>query len=619
MDIESRLRRCLPLNRLPQGLQNKAVALATLRHYARGETVYLQDASDDRVHYLVAGGVELVWHGRVTRTLSAAHQAALGALDPPGRKRYTVRADQPTTIASFRRIELDRLSEQAERERTTSELEVSEITSARSSDWMIRLLQSELFAALPARNIQQIFARMESLTQHAGDVIVVQGSPGDYYYVIESGYCEVARTIAGGRGQVQLAELGPGAAFGEEALIAGRPRNASVTMLTEGRLMRLARTDFIELILREVLHPLDLAAAIAAVDDGAVWLDVRYPEDRGSGSFAGAENIPVNMLRLHCNRLRKDFHYVLCGDDAEHTAIAAFLLAERGFDVAYLDLGIATALAQEPALLEPAARQPSATVIYLPGSAAGHDAADATIVTPGDNDQTGMAAGSDDSPLDNTITRIAGLYTHAEAARKMNDTLEPDKYADTASGRALADIIEELTEQHDALEDRGAAVEATGHDLDLDLSRSQTAADTAFPGSLLAEFGARIQAEVERQVQTRASTIEAGYRDKLKRMRALTNAEIRHREAAIRRTVARENDDKEQLLRSYYKKLMALANSISRQKAQLVEARRQFEHKLASADQLYRDIEDMRRMLDEQISYLDQQPIEEPPRLSLSL
>ena len=151
--------------------------------------------------------------------------------------------------------------------------------------------------------------------------------------MIEKGYCEVSRGIGSGRGQIHLADLGPGTAFGEEALISNKLRNATVTMLSDGLLMRLEKADFSELILNHVLHEIDFATARTRIAEGGVWLDIRYPEEHAALALPASENVPVNMLRLHSNRLRKDFRYIVCGDDVEQTAIAAFLLGERGFTI----------------------------------------------------------------------------------------------------------------------------------------------------------------------------------------------------------------------------------------------------------------------------------------------
>ena len=623
MDFESQIRRLAPIHRLPQALQDKAVALAEIRTFERGHTVYQQGDGDLNVHYLLARTVELIWHDKVTRRLSAAHKVALRPLDPPGRKRYTVRATDSATAATFKRIALDRLIEQSETFAAEAGLKVSEIATARSSDWMIRMLQSELFSVLPATNIQKIFARMEQIALAADDVVVRQGELGQHYYVIEKGYCEVSRRIASDRGQIHHADLGPGTAFGEEALISNKPRNATVTMLSDGLLMRLEKADFDELILSHVLCEIDFDAACARINEGAVWLDIRYPEEHAEIAFTPSENIPVNMLRLQSNRLRKDLRYIVCGNDVDQAAIAAFLLGERGFMVEHLDTSVAQIIDQHPTLatrsatdVKPAAAP--AVVVTFPG-------AEMTRNELSDNNPT--YGHNDNGPLENTITKIASLYTHEEAKRDMNDTTPTDQFAETATGQALADIIDELSEHHDSLAEPASDKDAT---TEMDHNEQTSLHDGAYAGHeqdvlrdgislVMREMEDKLRHQVARAIEARTSDLEADYRSKLERMRELTNQEIDQKEARLSRELDSEFTEKEQLLRSYYKKLIALANKISKQKAKLQDAKKQFEIKLKSANQLYREVEEMRELLANHIGYLDQEAIEEIPKLSISL
>ena len=64
---------------------------------------------------------------------------------------------------------------------------------------------------------------------------------------------------------------------------------------------------------------------------------------------------------------------------------------------------------------------------------------------------------------------------------------------------------------------------------------------------------------------------------------------------------------------------IALANKVSKQKAQLQNAKKQFEVKLKSANQLYREVEEMRELLAYQIGYLDQEALGDIPKLTISL
>ena len=618
MDNDAHIRAFVPLHRLPRATQDKAVQMAEIRSYSRGQVVYPQGHEDDLVYYLLAGTIELVYHGKITRTLSATHKAALRPLDPPGRKRYSVRVVDNAKVVVFRRAMLDRLVGEADLADDTQsdELEVSEIATARSSDWMIRMLQSELFSALPATNIQRIFARMEQIELKADAVVMQQGSAGDYYYVIEHGYCEVSRSIAAGRGQIHLADLGPGMAFGEEALIANRPRNATVTMLSDGLLMRLGKQDFYELILSQVLRPVSFDAAYEQIGDGGVWLDVRYPEHHAAGAFTGSENIPVNMLRLQSNRLRKDFQYFVCGDDVDQCAIGAFLLAERGFDVAYVNETIAVLGARNPELItrphlvEDAS---NVTVINFPGAEMLRAEAE-----PDDSRD-----GRDINPMENTLNKIAGLSTYAEAKKAMHDTTPIDQFTDTATGRTLADIIDELEQEHDDLVPlEGAQVGLSSAEMDRDLppgAASTQSVRNAAPRDaisvLLAEMETRLRREVAKAVDAKSALVAVEYQTKLARMRELNDEELRQKEIKIRASYAAEYSGKEQLVRTYYKKLIALANKISRQKAQLQEAKKQFESKLASANQLYREVEGMRNLLSDQIVYMEEQALEDIPQL----
>jgi eukaryotic-like serine/threonine-protein kinase len=66
----------------------------------------------------------------------------------------------------------------------------------------------------------------ETRAYAAGQTIVGEGDPGDAAYIIESGHCEVWKTIRNER--VLLRKLGPGEVFGETAVLTRGARTASV-------------------------------------------------------------------------------------------------------------------------------------------------------------------------------------------------------------------------------------------------------------------------------------------------------------------------------------------------------------------------------------------------------
>ena len=223
-------------------------------------------------------------------------------------------------------------------------------------------------------------------------------------------------------------------------------------------------------------------------------------------------------------------------------------------------------------------------------------------------------AGRDINPFENTLNKIAGLSTYAQAQQAMHDTTPVDQFTDTATGRTLADIIGELEQQHDELD--------TTDSLSSTLARLEMDRDTPAGGAprdpislLMAEMEARLRREVAKAVDAKSALVAVEYQTTLARLRELGAEEVRQKEIKIRESYAAEYNEKEQLVRGYYKKLIALANKISRQKAQLQDAKKQFEVKLASANQLYREVEQMRKLLSDQIVSLDEQALEDIPQL----
>jgi len=81
----------------------------------------------------------------------------------------------------------------------------------------------------------------------AGSRVVSQGETPEFFYVIQSGRLRVFRETADGI-QTSLTELGPGAYFGEVALVTGQPRSASVETLTEARLIKVSQVEFDRLL-----------------------------------------------------------------------------------------------------------------------------------------------------------------------------------------------------------------------------------------------------------------------------------------------------------------------------------------------------------------------------------
>lgn len=228
----------------------------------------------------------------------------------------------------------------------TGSFEVTELkadTAATGDDWMSKLLQMRTFQAVPPANLQAMFMRMQEIKVEPGTEIVKQGADGDYFYVIMSGRCMVTREQPNQK-PVRLAELESGSCFGEEALISEAKRNATITALTRGSLMRLSKDDFRKLLNEPLARKLNFAAAKKLVESGkAKWLDVRLPSEFANNNLPGSINLPLYILRMKLQGLDQKLTWIACCDTGRRSSVAVFVLTQKGFDAYVLDKGIPAA------------------------------------------------------------------------------------------------------------------------------------------------------------------------------------------------------------------------------------------------------------------------------------
>ena len=177
---------------------------------------------------------------------------------------------------------------------------------------MTTLLQTNAFHRIPPANIQAIFQRLQRMPCRAGEVVIKQGAEGDYFYIIVNGKCAVTRETPLSREGIKLAELGVGDTFGEEALIAEAKRNATVTMLTDGVLMRLNKQDFRELMNEPLLQWVTPEEARTKIIDRGGALARRAaaerapePRDRGLAQRAAVPDPPEALDARSQQALRR--------------------------------------------------------------------------------------------------------------------------------------------------------------------------------------------------------------------------------------------------------------------------------------------------------------------------
>lgn len=102
-----------------------------------------------------------------------------------------------------------------------------------------------IFGALSEDAIGFLRDRCESVEIEAGADFFVQGEMGDAVFIVSTGRAAVLRAFEDEC--LLLAELGPGCCFGEMALVAISPRNATVRALTDCVALRLRNLALLQL------------------------------------------------------------------------------------------------------------------------------------------------------------------------------------------------------------------------------------------------------------------------------------------------------------------------------------------------------------------------------------
>lgn len=203
-----------------------------------------------------------------------------------------------------------------------------------------RLKNPMVFMHLPFENVVKAFEKMDLVEVKAGADVVVQGEAGDRFYIIEAGSAEVWQSGPYDDEQAKVAEIGTGDQFGEEALVTGGSRNATVRMTSDGRLLSLAKADFDDLIKAELVEEVHAAVSKAMMDSGRIMVDVRYEEEWEDGHIEGARLMPLHELRNHLSDLDKTKKYVAYCLSGKRSSVAAMIMAQSGFDTVCMANGL---------------------------------------------------------------------------------------------------------------------------------------------------------------------------------------------------------------------------------------------------------------------------------------
>ena len=326
-----------PLSSLSLDKLEELASKSSVEDIPAGRVVFRQGERDKRVIYLLNGQIEVTATGKASGDLikaktEEAKQPIAPTLPRPG-------TAKTKTNCKLLFIDSDLLEILME-EDTSALIEVEELSADDDSAWMLRFLQSRAFLKLPTENIQTLLMKLEEVPANKGDIIIQQGDKNDYYYIIRSGRCAVSRRPAPKAKEVQIAVLNPGDGFGEEALITGGVRNATISMVEDGILMRLGKKDFMHDLAKPLINEIDEKAALEKINNGSLVIDVRRHDEFMQQKVEGSVNIPLTMLRLKLEGLNDQRDYILICDDGHRSSAAAFLLTQHGLNCSVLEGGL---------------------------------------------------------------------------------------------------------------------------------------------------------------------------------------------------------------------------------------------------------------------------------------
>ncbi len=206
--------------------------------------------------------------------------------------------------------------------------------------WMTAVNQPLVFRQLPLENARQVFSLLQPMQVKAGEEVIRTGEEADHFYLIEHGTAELWRQGIYDDEPQLTATLRAGDHFGEEALVMGSKRAATVRMIEDGLLLTLGKQDFSELINSTMVKRVSAKVAKAMIEDQFPLLDVRYGDEYELEHLADSTLIPLPELHARIGELDKTLSYVVYCHSGARSDVAALLLKQYGISAVSLMGGI---------------------------------------------------------------------------------------------------------------------------------------------------------------------------------------------------------------------------------------------------------------------------------------
>jgi CRP-like cAMP-binding protein len=339
MSVDSSdLAKLYPLETLRQETRDQLASEAAEAEYVRGEVLFRYGDIDSDTLYLLDGEIAGEYPDGKVKNLSATSLQGRYPVGDSQPRRFTatIVSDSARVVRMDRRytekvIAWDQLSKAENFKHFDATVD--------GNRWVFRLLQSRAFHKMPTGSIERMFQRFEEIPVRAGEVVIREGDAADYFYVIKDGAASVSKFLDGVESVV--AYLVRGDCFGEDALLSNTNRNATVKMMQDGRMMRLGKKAFEDVLKPPVVEWLTPGQASLLAREGATVVDVRMPPEHEQRAIKGSINIPLFRLREDAaEQFDRRAKYIVYCNTGERSSAAAFILTKLGFNAYALQGGL---------------------------------------------------------------------------------------------------------------------------------------------------------------------------------------------------------------------------------------------------------------------------------------
>lgn len=336
------IRQLIPLSTIPLNLFEVLCNKITVEDAKLGTFLFKKNDQANDLVYLINGSITLQSNDFKVEKIESGSESSRFALAHQIPRKIDAISN---TSVRFLRLSTDILEACPSKTSVedTSKMITEEPEDENDDDWMTTLLKSPIISALPPANLQQIIMGLEEVSFNKGTLIIKQGDPGDFYYLIKKGKCLISRKPSANAKEINLGQLCSQETFGEDSILSGEPRNVNVTALTDISLLRLSKDKFITLIKEPSIKFIEYHNIADFLIEGTKLFDVRTPDEYKAYHLPGSINAPFFSLRMQLKLkvFDKKIPVIIVCEDGKASEAAAFLLLRNKINTTVLKGGMA--------------------------------------------------------------------------------------------------------------------------------------------------------------------------------------------------------------------------------------------------------------------------------------